>query len=133
MKKYINIIFLFFTLVSASFNIFAQQEKGKVYNINVEQFAKLVDGNKGLILDVRTPEEWKEGVIGNATKIDYWGKDFTNKIEKLDKNEPILIYCKSGGRSSRAAKVLIDKGFTKIFNLDGGITAWKDAGKKLNR
>ena len=133
MKKLKGIITLFLLIASASTDMFAQQEDGKVYNVNVEQFAKLVNAKKGLVLDVRTPGEWKEGVIGDATKIDYWSNDFAEKIEKLDKNETILIYCKKGGRSSSAAEVLIEKGFKKVFNLDGGITAWKDAGKTVNK
>jgi rhodanese-related sulfurtransferase len=131
MKKLYGIIILLSILVSST--IYAQQEEGKIYNINVEQFAKLVEANKGLVLDVRTPDEWEEGVIGEATKIDYWGSDFAEKADKLDKNETILVYCKAGGRSSSAAEVLIEKGFKKVFNLDGGITAWIDAGKELNK
>ena len=131
MKKQYGIIILLSILVST--NIFAQQQEGKVYTINVEQFSKLVEAKKGLVLDVRTPEEWAEGVIADATKIDYWGDGFAEKVDKLDKNEPVLIYCKKGGRSASAADVLVEKGFKKIFNLDGGISAWIDAGKKLNK
>ncbi len=102
MKKLYGIIILLSLLVSGS--ILAQQEVGKIYTVNVEQFAKLVDGKKGLVLDVRTPNEWAEGVIGDATKIDYWGNSFAEKVENLDKNETILIYCK-GGRSINRKRV----------------------------
>jgi len=131
MKKLYGVIILLSILITT--NIFAQQQEGKVYTINVEQFAKLVEAKKGLVLDVRTPDEWAEGVIADATKIDYWGDGFAEKVDKLDKNEPVLIYCKKGGRSASAADVLVEKGFKKIFNLDGGISAWKDAGKKLKK
>ena len=53
-----------------------------------------------------------------------------NKIEKLDKDKPICVYCKKGGRSAKAAKRLKEIGFKKIYDLEGGITNWEDTNKK---
>lgn len=127
----LNVVLFYPSLVRAQDIV--QQEETKVYNVNVEQFSKLVDANKGVVLDVRTPGEWEEGTIGDAIKINYYDSDFETQLEKLNKEEPVLVYCKKGGRSAGAAEILKNKGFKKVFNLEGGISAWKDAGKELNK
>lgn len=138
MKKLAGILSLLFFVSMVSANTVStsheiQQEETKIYDVNVDQFAKMVDGNKGIVLDVRTPEEWAEGTISDATKINYYDNDFADQVDKLNKEEPVLVYCKKGGRSSSAAEILKQKGFKKVFNLEGGITAWKDAGKKISK
>ncbi len=65
----LNVVLFYPSLVRAQDIV--QQEETKVYNVNVEQFSKLVDANKGVVLDVRTPGEWEEGTIGDAIKINY--------------------------------------------------------------
>jgi len=76
------------------------------------------------LLDVRTPDEWKEGVIGEPLKINFLDDSFNVEIEKLDKNKPIALYCKSGGRSAQAASLLSELGFKEIYELKGGILNW---------
>lgn len=107
----------------------AQQEE-VIVDVTVEQFKNLLIEQGGTILDVRTPEEWAEGIIPNAEKINYHGGDFENQIEKLDKTKPIFVYCRSGRRSANAANVLKGKGFVKIYNLDDGIIGWVNAGNE---
>ena len=80
------------------------------------------------LVDVRTPREVEQGMILGAQHMDYMGDDFLEQTESLDKSEPVYLYCKSGGRSARAAKKLRDAGFTKVYDVDGGITAWNKAG-----
>lgn len=80
------------------------------------------------VLDVRTPQEWEQGVIEGAVMIDYYKDDFADKVNQLDKNKPVYVYCAKGGRSSDAAEMMVEAGFSKVYNLDGGITAWNDAG-----
>jgi rhodanese-related sulfurtransferase len=113
--------------------IIENPQEGKVFHVDVEQFNKLVTSDKGTVLDVRTPGEWAEGTIAGAVKIDYYGDDFAKQIQKLDKSKPVFVYCKAGGRSSSAADILKENGFSKVFNLTGGITAWKKAGKKISK
>lgn len=72
------------------------------------------------LLDVRTPAEWKEGKVKVATCVDYMSTDFSKNVTKLDKSKPIFIYCASGGRSAKAAIMLQEAGFTKVYNLTGG-------------
>jgi rhodanese-related sulfurtransferase len=102
-------------------------------DIDVKMFSELTTQEGGQILDVRTPEEWNGGIIKGAKKINFFDKDFNQQITSLDKTKPIYVYCKSGGRSGKAAKQLEKMGFTTIYNLLGGITAWNAAGKKIEK
>lgn len=106
------------------------QVEATIVDVTVNQFKDLVIEQGGTILDVRTPEEWAEGTISKAEKINFYDDNFATDIEKLNKEEPIFVYCKSGGRSANAAETLKEKGFNKIYNLDGGITAWIEAGNE---
>lgn len=105
------------------------QQEEVIVDVTVNQFKDLI-ATEGTLLDVRTPEEWAEGVIPNAEKINYHGGDFESQIEKLDKTKPVFIYCRSGRRSANAANVLKGKGFTKIYNLNGGILDWINSGNE---
>ncbi|MGE0561371.1 MAG: rhodanese-like domain-containing protein [Flavobacteriales bacterium] len=99
-----------------------------IVNVDAKTFGELSRSQPGTVLDVRTPEEWAEGTLKDAVKINYQGDNFESEIESLDKNAPVYVYCKRGGRSSSAAEILKEKGFTKIYNLDGGITSWQENG-----
>jgi len=93
---------------------------------NVDQFSVLMKKNY-LVVDVRTPEEFAQGALPNAVNISVSALDFPIKINRLQKDQPILIYCKSGGRSAQAAVVMKAFGFSKIYELEGGISAWEAA------
>ena len=84
-----------------------------------------------IILDVRTAEEYKDGHLVGSMLIDYYGSDFKNEVSKLDKSKPVFVYCKGGGRSSSSCEILKDLGFKEVYNLQGGITDWKKAGKAV--
>jgi rhodanese-related sulfurtransferase len=93
--------------------------------INQEEFNKLAKDTNTVIIDVRTPGEISEGFIPGATLFfDYNDANFESNIEKLDKSKGYVVYCRSGGRSSKAAEVLSEKGIKKVYNLDGGISNW---------
>lgn len=98
----------------------------RVDNITfAEQIAASPDAQ---IVDVRTPEEHKQGSIKNALNINYYDDDFAAQaVSKLDKNKPVLLYCARGGRSAKAAKMLKKEGFTDIYDLETGYNGW---GKK---
>ena len=80
---------------------------------------------------MRTPEEVSQGIIKGAIKIDFKGADFDQQISALDKEKTYFVYCASGGRSGKTANLLKDKGFTKVYSLDGGFTAWKEKGLEV--
>ena len=81
------------------------------------------------ILDVRTPEEWAEGIIEGATMMNFYDDDFEAQLEKLDKEKSVAVYCRSGGRSGNAMDMMAKNGFKVVYNLEGGTTAWEAASK----
>jgi rhodanese-related sulfurtransferase len=93
-------------------------------DLNAEDFKSKIESNKGVVLDVRTADEVAEGKIEGAINIDYYSDSFKDEVAKLDKNEPVYVYCRSGGRSSKSMAILKDMGFTEVYNLLGGYSNW---------
>jgi rhodanese-related sulfurtransferase len=103
--------------------LFAQDTSGAA--ISEAAFAKRMQKRKTIVLDVRTPEEYKEGHIKNAINYNFLDSlAFDRQIGTLNKNKKYLLYCKSGKRSGKAMMLMQQKGFKKLHHLDGGITAW---------
>lgn len=90
-------------------------------------FGKCINNNDSTqLLDVRTIGEFSTGHIKNALQADWKdGAEFYRRIESIDKNKPVYIYCLSGGRSAAAAQKMRDKGYTNVNELKGGLNAWK--------
>lgn len=103
-------------------------QKGKVENLNPDEMSKRMKDHPGTILDVRTPEEWSEGMIEGATTYNFYEDNFADQLRTLPKDQPVYVYCAAGGRSSEAAKVMSEMGFREVYNLDGGIGEWKARG-----
>jgi rhodanese-related sulfurtransferase len=91
---------------------------------------KLLDSSLVLV-DVRTASEIKEGYIKNAIFINFYDDDFSQQISMLDKNKPTIIYCQKGGRSLKACQLMLDMGFSEVYNLEGGAYGWFMHGKKM--
>jgi len=100
--------------------------------VNTDEAVRLFNDD-AYMLDVRTAGEFKEGCIGNATNIS--ATEINAKIGHLpaDKETPILVYCLSGARSSRAAGTIAKNGYTNVYNLAGGLNAWKTAGLPVGK
>ena len=98
-------------------------QKSEIQLLEKHEFQVLMNQDVQLI-DVRTSEEYSKGFIEEAQNIDYNSTDFANKISKLNKNKPVLLYCAMGGRSSKASKVFKSQGFKKIYDLKGGFLSW---------
>lgn len=93
------------------------------------QVYEAVYGSDSLqLLDVRTEEEYEVSHLKNAQNICVTSNDFREKVAVLDKEKPVYVYCKKGGRSAQAAAILKEMGFTKVFDLQGGITSWQQEG-----
>lgn len=87
-------------------------------DITKEEFFKKRSENKGVIIDVRTKEEHDEGHLAETdSNYDYLNGDFLDKVESLDKNETYYLYCRSGRRSGKAARMLRDHGFDHAYNI----------------
>ncbi len=107
-------------------------KKAAVQNINVEQFDEM-DGQFGVfVLDVRTPNEINEGKIRGAIDLDISDPAFSSHLSKMDKNKSYVVYCKSGGRSATATNMMVEMGFQKVYNLEGGYKAWKNSHPNVN-
>lgn len=123
-KLFHSIIFI---LAFSSCNISGQ----KYQTLSVTDFDKKIQEKNVQLVDVRTPEEYAEKHLKDAVNINFNGDDFVDLITKLDKTKPVLVYCLSGGRSSKAAALISKKGYTQVYNLDGGILAWTAAGQPV--
>jgi rhodanese-related sulfurtransferase len=98
--------------------------------VTIEQAEKHLAGGVQL-LDVRTEEEWNQGHLKGAKRVTVTEDGFLDKAKAtLDPKKPVLVYCRSGGRSAKAAKQLREAGYT-VHDLAGGITAWQKAGKPV--
>ena len=87
---------------------------------------KLQADNNAVILDVRTEDEWNDGIIPNAINIDiYKGQGFIYQVEELDKSKNYYVYCRSGGRSAQACGIMNQMGFETTYNLMGGFSEWE--------
>lgn len=104
-----------------------------INTIDADAFEQKLGERDVQLVDVRTPQEFSEGHLKNATNFDIYEPDFTSHFAELDKEKPVLVYCRSGKRSADAAALLEEAGFKEIYNLDGGILRWEDAGKPLEK
>jgi rhodanese-related sulfurtransferase len=86
-----------------------------------------------LILDVRTPKEFKGEHILGAKNLNYYSNTFRDDLNKLDKNRRYLVYCRSGRRSGIALSLMKTLDFKEVYNVLGGIIAWKKDGLPLTR
>jgi len=113
----------------------AAEQSAQIINkdVDVNEFAKLVGEGNGLLLDVRTDQEYAEAHLKGSTQIDFYSPDFKAQVEKLDPETPVYVYCRSGGRSGNAADIMKGLGFKAVYNLEGGITAWQGAGKPVEK
>lgn len=102
------------------------------FEYNSSKVKKIIDLCKNdsdlIILDIRTPTEFKDGHLENAQNIDFYGQNFSSQINNLPKHRPIVLYCRSGSRSSSAFTMMQGMGFAVVYNLTGGINGWTSAG-----
>lgn len=105
-----------------------QTAEENIATINPIAFSEKLVGEEVVVLDVRTEEEYQSGHLEGALQHDYYETEsFKSFLEGLDKSKTYMIYCRSGGRSGTALDMMEQMGFAKVYNLDGGITAWKAA------
>lgn len=114
------IILLFFSLPLAVFS------EGYI-DVTVEEGKAMIDSNPSLVvLDVRAQSEYDSGHLRNAKLIPH--TELESRLGELNVNDHILVYCKLGGRSAIASQILVDNGFTDVYNMLGGITDWLSYG-----
>ncbi|MDP5082394.1 MAG: rhodanese-like domain-containing protein [Winogradskyella sp.] len=129
MKK-LNIIYGLFVIML--FNTSCLDSKintTEVKLITADEMQTILDLEEVQLVDVRTPEEHEEIRIANSQNIDFSSPTFEDDITKLDKQKPVILYCKGGSRSAKCAQKLKSAGFEKIYDLEGGISKWKHSDK----
>lgn len=111
--------------------MFGCKESGaqkQVKVISPKEMQKLIETDSVQLIDVRTPNEFNEGHLNNAKNIDFLSSSFSKDINILDKEKPVFVYCQSGNRSGKSVKIFLNVGFTKIYDLEGGISRWRREG-----
>ena len=109
-------------------------QSSAIRDISPQEASALIQQNSNsdqlVILDVRTQAEFQAEHINGAINRDVNAGVFRDQMKSrgMDKSKVYLVYCQSGTRSTTAAKIMQDLGFTQIYNMKGGIGKWKDAG-----
>ncbi|MFL0354586.1 rhodanese-like domain-containing protein [Xanthomarina sp. GH4-25] len=114
--KHILIVLL---LITSVYNVKAQ-EKDNIVLLNLTEFKSQIENKDVQLIDVRTPKEFEEGHIEDALNIDFYSEKFVDEFNKLDKEKPVYLYCRSGFRSKQSALKLSEMGFKTLYDLEGG-------------
>jgi rhodanese-related sulfurtransferase len=124
--KYCQLSFIVLLMICAV----ARAEMNEADSISPKQASVMSAEKKAVIVDVREDSEWNEQHIPGAIHIPL--AQLNGRISELKqyKDTPVITQCKAGGRSAKALEVLKSVGFTKVYNMDGGIMAWDKAGLK---
>jgi rhodanese-related sulfurtransferase len=103
------------------------------HEVKSDEAAQLIANLKPVIVDVRTPREFQGGHLAGAKLIPV--QEFQRRVSELapHKNDPVFVYCRTGNRSTVAAKILVDQGFTNVINLRHGIVEWQRSGHEVAR
>ncbi|APG66201.1 rhodanese-like domain-containing protein [Tenacibaculum todarodis] len=97
----------------------------EIKSITTRELKTILSNDKIQLLDVRTTSEIEQGFIETAVFSDVNKDGFYDSVSSvIDKKKPVYIYCRSGGRSMKASKILQEKGY-KVINVLGGYNAWK--------
>lgn len=117
--------FLLIFIIASTFLVGCKDKtEGEINLVTAEEMLSLMELEDVQLVDVRTAKEREDGYIKNSQNIDFYSPTFDEDILKLDKTKPVIIYCRSGKRSSDCAEKLIDAGFVKVYDLKGGMTQW---------
>lgn len=128
MKKFFVLtIFLIFSCAFL-FSLSKNTEDLSFIDVDTKQAEELInenlDNSDFILIDVRSPQEYNDGYIKNAININYYDSDFSEQLDKLDKDKTYLIYCRSGNRSRRALEKMQDLKFKKVYHLKNGYSSW---------
>ena len=96
--------------------------------ITVEEARRMIEERDDVVvLDVRTPAEFASGHIEGALNLDFYAKDFRDRLAELDKGKGYIVHCRRGARSARAWKIMRSLGFKEVYDM-GGIVEWTKKG-----
>ncbi len=132
-----NIIYSLATIIGTAAMLFSGQGHGNATGadirlVNPDEALALIRSNAGnrnfMILDIRTPGEYSGGHIPNSMLLDYHSPGFRDSLASLDRDKTYFIYCRSGNRTGRAVDIMKELGFTRVYELRGGIKSWLSSG-----
>ncbi len=112
------------SLILSFFISFAASQPNTYININSKQFKELISQKKVSLIDVRTENEYKNEHISHAAQLNYYSFSFKRNLLLLPKDQAIYLYCNTGYRSEKAAEILAENGYEKVYNLKQGIMEW---------
>lgn len=131
MKNLISsLIIIFATTLSISCQ--NRSSDSAITMIDSEEMKTLLENKAIQLVDVRTIEEFNEHYIKGAENIVY-DANFEQKLILLEKDKPVIVYCRSGRRSAISADIMEKQGFTDIYELEGGIIQWMNEGNPIKK
>lgn len=105
---------------------FVHQFVNMIAQISTQAAQESIEQNpENVVIDVRTPMEWNEGIIPGALTINIMDPQFVSRLEPLDRGKSYIIVCRSGGRSLSACQAMASMGFTDVSNMLGGMSHWQ--------
>lgn len=130
MKRFLPLLY---TIIYLAFMVCSACKQSKMENTTLEpkEFNEQLQSQQGVLLDVRTPEEFNEGHLADAQNIDFKNTSFEASMGQLDKNKTYFVYCKAGVRSEKAVDLMQKLGFQEVYHMQGGIDAWRKEGLPL--
>ena len=100
------------------FNMFTKQSNG--IDISIDEFKEKFQEEQGVVIDVRTQEEYEEGHLVKTDKLlDFTNGEFQDSLSDLDKDKTYYLYCRTGNRSGQAARIMKSQGFENVYNVGG--------------
>lgn len=108
-------------------------QQAEVTKVSSAELKDIMANKEVQLVDVRTPQEVAQGYIEGAVHINISSADFEERINQLDRQKPIAVYCAVGGRSGQAASRLKEWGFTEIYDANGGVREWAKSGYPLKK
>lgn len=122
-----KMLYISIFIVLIAFLILQQLNARKIKDNRIEltEFKKGILQKDVQLIDVRTASEFKSGHINGAKNIDVLSAQFKERIKNLETSKPTYLYCRSGKRSKKALKIMLNQGFVDVYDLVGGYTIWR--------
>jgi rhodanese-related sulfurtransferase len=129
MKRSLNLLLI--VLITISLQSCFKEKAGVINLVTPEEAAALIESDQVKIIDVRAELAFDKKHLKNAVNIEVENDDLNSVLDQMKKDEPLLVYCNKGGQSERCAQILKEKGFTLIYDMDGGIAKWEESGRQV--
>ena len=111
---------------------FAQEGKGRIERLDNKAFETKLIHERGVLVDLRSDAEIKDGMIKGAKHAEWPGAEFEKMAERFYKMVPVFLYCAGGYRSKEAAEWLLKKGFLNVKILENGFDGWNQEGYAIH-